>query len=166
MMSRNVTIRKASASDEPFLWEMLYHSLYLPDGAAPFERAITTRPEIAKYVEGWGREGDLAVIAMDAVRDEAVGAAWIRVFSASERAYGFVSENIPELAIAVLPHYRGCGVGSALLGRLIEMAAEVYDGVSLSVSADNPAQRLYERAGFERVGISGNSVTMLRRLES
>jgi hypothetical protein len=60
MRSTDLIIREATASDEPFLREMLYHSLYVPDGGAPFDRNIVTLPEIAKYAEGWGRAGDLA----------------------------------------------------------------------------------------------------------
>ena len=73
MDSANLIIREASASDEPFLREMLYHSLYVPEGCAPFDRDIVTRPEIAKYVEGWGRSGDLGLIAVDSSSGEAIG---------------------------------------------------------------------------------------------
>ena len=166
MESTNLIIREASASDEPFLREMLYHSLYVPDGCAPFDRDIVTRPEIAKYVQGWGRSGDLGLIALDSSTDEAVGAVWMRIFSASEKGYGYVGDNIPELGIAVLPEHRGCGVGSALLQALVKIASAAYDAISLSVSTDNPAQRLYLRVGFERVEMCGNSVTMLKRLKS
>ena len=36
-------------------------------------------------------------------------------------------------------------------------------GLSLSVEDGNPARRLYERFGFEVVGRTGGSDTMLRR---
>src|SRR5262245_52577210 len=160
----NVAIREASTADEPFLWEMLYHSLYVPDGGAPFDREILTRPGIARYVEEWGRPGDVGLIAVDSTSGDAVGAAWLRLFPVLEKGYGYVGDNIPELAIAVLPEHRGHGIGTSLLARLLEIAGATYEAVSLSVSTENPAQRLYERIGFERVGISGNSVTMLKRL--
>ena len=166
MESKSLIIRKAAASDEPFLREMLYHSLYVPDVCAPFDRDILTRPEIAKYVEGWGRAGDLGLIAVDSSSGEAVGAVWIRIFKGAEKGYGYVSDNTPELGIAVLPEHRGCGVGSALLQRLIEVAGTAYDAVSLSVSTNNPAVRLYERVGFGRVETRGNSATMLKWLKS
>ena len=161
----NIILREASASDEPFLWEMLYHSLYVPSGCAPFSRDILSTPEIAKYVQGWGRSGDMALIALDAHSDEALGAAWMRIFSGAGKGYGYVGDNTPELGIAVLPEHRGRGIGSLLLQRLVETASSTYDALSLSVSADNPAERLYRRAGFERVGSSGDSITMLKRLK-
>jgi ribosomal protein S18 acetylase RimI-like enzyme len=162
----NHFIREASPSDEAFLREMLYHSLYVPDGGAPFDRGIVSRPEIAKYVERWGRTGDLGFIAVHSRRNEPLGAAWLRLFTGSEKGYGYVGGNTPELGIAVLPEYRGRGLGSALLRRLLEAAAGMYDSVSLSVAADSPARRLYERIGFEQVSTSGTSVTMVKRLRS
>jgi ribosomal protein S18 acetylase RimI-like enzyme len=158
-------LREAAASDEPFLWEMLYHSLYVPAGCTPFSRDILSTPEIAKYLQGWGRPGDMAVIALDANSHEAIGAVWMRIFSGSEKGYGYVGDSTPELGIAVLPEHRGRGIGSVLLQRLVEVATSSYDALSLSVSSDNPAQRLYYRAGFERVSSSGNSITMVKRLK-
>jgi ribosomal protein S18 acetylase RimI-like enzyme len=164
--SPNLIIRGASKLDEPFLWEMLYHSLYVPRGLPPFGRDIVRRPEIAMYVEGWGRSGDLGLIAINSNPDTPVGAVWVRLFRNSEKGYGYVADDIPELGIAVLPLYRGRGVGSALLNRVLEIAGTVYGAISLSVSIDNPAQRLYERLGFERVEMRGNSITMVKHLKS
>jgi ribosomal protein S18 acetylase RimI-like enzyme len=164
--SPNLIIRGASKLDEPFLWEMLYHSLYVPKGVPPFGRDVVRRPEIAMYVEGWGRSGDLGLIAIDSNSDTPVGAVWVRLFRSSERGYGYVDADIPELGIAVLPEYRGCGVGSALLNRVLEIAGTVYSAVSLSVSIDNPAQRLYERLGFETVEMRGKSIMMVKHLKS
>ena len=163
--STNLVIRQASKSDEPFLREMLYYSLYVPDGGTPFDRNVVRRPEIAKYVEGWGRSGDFGLIAINPNSGEAVGAVWIRLFPDSDRGYGYVDAGTPELGIAVLPEHRGGGVGSLLLSRVLEIAGTQYGAVSLSVSLDNPARRLYERLGFEPVEKRGNSITMLKHMK-
>ncbi len=53
------------------------------------------------------------------------------------------------IEISLLPEWRGRGIGAALLGRLQEeVAAGARDRVSLQVSPDNPARRLYARLGF------------------
>ncbi len=72
------------------------------------------------------------------------------------------ADATPELAIAVWPHWRGRGVGTGLLRALLETADERYAAVSLSVSRENPARRLYERFGFETVAEAGTSLTMRR----
>src|SRR5687767_10082900 len=164
--SENFSLRKALPADQGFLREMLYQSLHVPDGGEPFPREVLTRPEVAKYVEGWGREGDMGFVAVDTCSYEPIGAAWLRLLGGDERGYGFVCDGTPELGMAVLPEYRGRGVGTALLKRLLEAAGSVYDSVSLSVSCDNPAVRLYERAGFKRAGVGGTAVTMLKRLRA
>ena len=160
----NYTIRQLSPSDQQALWEMLYHSLYVAQGGPPFPPEVVRRPEIAKYVEAWGRAGDLGFVAVDSTSNRPVGAVWLRLLSGDERGYGYVNDETPELGIAVIPGYRGRGVGSELLSRLLESAAAHYRQVSLSVSADNPAVRLYVRVGFEQIGVRGASVTMVKRI--
>jgi predicted GNAT family acetyltransferase len=69
---------------------------------------------------------------------------------------------IPELSIAV-PDTRG--IGSALIG-LFTHAQAICSAISLSVSLDNAARRLYERLGFEQVRQDATSVTMLKQLSN
>jgi len=50
--------------------------------------------------------------------------------------------------------------------RLLDRAvADRIAALRLSVEPDNPAMRLYLALGFERVGESGGSITLLRTLE-
>ena len=160
------SIRRLSPSDQQFLWEMLYQSLHVREGSPPFPREVINRPEIAKYVRAWGRAGDMGLVAVEVGSGEPVGAAWLRLLKGVERGYGYVDDETPELGMAVLPGCRGRGVGSDLLSRLLESAGAVYRSACLSVSADNPAVRLYVRAGFEVVRECGDSLTMVKRLRA
>jgi ribosomal protein S18 acetylase RimI-like enzyme len=66
--------------------------------------------------------------------------------------------------MAVMPAWRGQGVGSRLLAALLDAAAGRYATVSLNVQADNPAARLYRRFGFEVVEDGGAWFTMRKPL--
>jgi ribosomal protein S18 acetylase RimI-like enzyme len=51
--------------------------------------------------------------------------------------------------IALLPQFRGAGVGTRLLRGLLDEATTQGATVALHVECHNPARRLYERLGFE-----------------
>ncbi len=98
---------------------MLYEALNWHDGGAearPPLDGVLSKSENARYVADWGRAGDVALCALDR-RDEPVGAAWYRRFSAGAPGYGYVADDVPELAIAVYPEFRRQHVGSLLLER-------------------------------------------------
>ena len=144
-------IRRGGAQDIRFLRDMLHHAYYW--------RERVPGSLVSRYVRGWGRAGDTAVIALE--NGFPVGAAWFRLFTGAEPGYGFVDERTPELAIAVVPSKRGYGVGEELLVALVERArASGYEALSLSVEPGNPARKLYERHGFEVVGQGPEAWTM------
>jgi ribosomal protein S18 acetylase RimI-like enzyme len=150
-------IRRGGAQDLRFLRDMLHHAYYW--------RERVPGSLVSRYVRGWGRPGDTAVVALDG--GFPVGAAWYRVFSPDEPGYGFVDEQTPELAIAVVPSQRGKGVGEQLLLALIERARQAgYSSLSLSVEPGNPARKLYERHGFRVVDEGAEAWTMVARLAS
>ncbi|HYP25923.1 MAG TPA: GNAT family N-acetyltransferase [Blastocatellia bacterium] len=155
-------VRPISPGDEPFLWEMLYHAIYVPEGAPPPPRDILSTPELGRYVRGWGRSGDTGLLAVSAEAAHPIGAVWLRLMPEEEAGYGYVDDETPELSIAMLPGYRGRGAGTLLLTRLLRETEGMYKAISLSVSGDNPALRLYERFGFEVVSDSGMSLIMRR----
>lgn len=163
-MEANHLTRRVEGTDQPFLWQALYLSLHVPTRCKPFPREVINQPEISRYVDRWGRDGDLGFIALDASTKEPIGAAWLRLLTASERGYGYVDDKTPELAMAVLPECRGLGVGTELLERLFEAASPSYERICLSVSTENPAIRLYDRVGFKRVRVDGSSVVMVKSL--
>ncbi len=142
---------------------MLYQALHVPQGQSAPPREVIRVPELARYVRGWKkRAGDCGFLARDAATGQSVGAAWLRLLVGENKGYGYVDDDTPELSIAVLPEYRGQGVGTQLLIHLLASDCG-QSSISLSVSLDNPALRLYERFGFEVVSLSDGSLTMKRR---
>jgi GNAT superfamily N-acetyltransferase len=158
-----ICIRPISLVDEPFLWEMLYQALHVPEGAQPFPRDIVRNPDIRRYAERWGQPGDVGFVAVDHADQHGVGAAWIRMLADKNKGYGYIDDITPELSVAVITEQRGKGIGTQLLTRLLDRAQEQWSSVSLSVSSDNPAVRLYERMGFEVLRSNAGSLTMAKR---
>jgi ribosomal protein S18 acetylase RimI-like enzyme len=153
-------IHPLRSADESFLWEMLYQALYVPPGAPPFPPEIVRQPEISRYVAGWGQADDAGFVALLEETLELVGAVWIRRLQGAGRGYGYVDDVTPELTIALRPTARGQGVGTQLLAQMIAAARGQYPALSLSVSNENPARRLYQRFGFTVVEQHETSLTM------
>lgn len=69
-------------------------------------------------------------------------------------------EDIRIIDIALLPAYRGCGIGSYLIHRLQQEAGESDRPVTIHVERFNPALRLYHRLGFRPVQDQGVYILM------
>ncbi|BAY85924.1 GCN5-related N-acetyltransferase [Calothrix parasitica NIES-267] len=157
-------IRPIEPSDESFLWEMLYQAIYVPTGTTPLPKEIIYQPELAKYVQDW-TTNDIGLIAASESNQTPIGATWIRLFNMNNPGYGYINDETPELSIAVLPEYRNQGIGTRLILDLLEIITDLYPAISLSVSSENPALRLYQRLDFEVVSQFDNSVTMKKKLK-
>jgi ribosomal protein S18 acetylase RimI-like enzyme len=157
----DVRCRPAGAEDFTFLATMLGEAaVWRPDKPTPTADQVLADPRYALYLAGWPRQGDYGLVAE---QDGPVGAAWNRTFTEASHGYGFVAEDVPELAIAVIASRRHEGIGRRLLVDLIEASvAQGYAALSLSVNDGNPARGLYESVGFQPVENRGSSWTMLR----
>ncbi|PYZ98943.1 hypothetical protein CR205_10340 [Alteribacter lacisalsi] len=159
-----VTIRQAEPADIPFMWDMLYESVYVHEGEEKPVRAILEIKEIALFLSDWGRKGDRGWIAVS--EEKPVGAIWMREMTPDTKTYGWIDDHVPVVSgLAVLPEFRGNGIGRALVETLIDAArAEGFSSLSLSVDPRNPARLLYEDYGFTKAGEEGTSWTMRTEL--
>jgi ribosomal protein S18 acetylase RimI-like enzyme len=137
---------------------MLYQSLHVREGHEPFPRSVLREPNIAHYLAEFGSHpGDDAEICI-ADTGERLGAAWVRRMTAADPGYGYVSDEIPEVGMAVEPGSRGQGIGR----RLLEILLERHPRLSLSVDDDNAvASALYRSIGFIPISSAGGATTML-----
>jgi len=68
--------------------------------------------------------------------------------------------------IALLPEYRGAGIGGQLMKELLLEAAADRKPVRIHVEWENPALRLYKRLGFQLLENSGVYYLMEWKVES
>lgn len=152
-------IRDLDPAEFPLLEEFLYEAVFQTTASGPLPRDIVRRPELRIYIEDFGlRPGDLCLCAEADGR--VVGAPWTRLM----RGFGYLDDETPELAMAVLKPWRGQGIGSALLCALTaRLPKNGFRTLSLSVQKNNPALRLYRRAGFCVVRENDEELVMERR---
>ncbi len=159
-MPDGVVVREAVATDEGFIKEMLYLAANAPGRPWPSFSESMAEPRNQRFWRGFGASSDLGVVAERS--DRPIGAAWIRHLGAQSSS---VDEDVRTLAIGVVEHERGRGVGQVLLDALVVSANRArLTAIDLTVGGSNrAAMRLYSSRGFVVVADSGNSVQM--RLE-
>ena len=143
----NYIIRKLLMSERAVLDTFLYYAIFIPKGVAqpPFD--IIYQPELQVYVKDFGeRKGDVCYVAE--CDGKIIGAVWVRIMN----DYGHVSDEMPSLAISLLPEYRNNGIGTALMKKILSSLRELgYKGVSLSVQKQNYACSMYRKLGFKTI---------------
>ena len=153
-------IRELGASERKELDTFLYEAIFIPDGVEAPPKEIILQPESQVYVRDFGkRKGDKCFVAE--VDSKIVGSVWVRIMN----DYGHVDDETPSLAISLLKDYRGYGIGTKLMQRMLE--ALKYDGykqVSLSVQKSNYAKKMYRKVGFEVIDENCEEYIMVCRL--
>ena len=120
------TVRALTVEDQPIVWEMLRYASHESS-----LDSVQNQPYLARYASGWGRVGDVGCVATKDIA--AIGASWLRLWVQEDKGFGYVSDEIPELAIAVLPNCQGQGVGTRLLMQVLAVAKGRFPAVSLNV---------------------------------
>ena len=161
---QNTKVRPLKKSELPFLQEMLYHAIFVPEGEAKLPKEIITQPDLAKYIANFGEGNDFCLVADH--NDKTVGAIWIRTFTSANKGYGFIDGNTPELSIAVMENYQNKGIGTQLLlAMLTHLKQKPFKQVSLSVDKANYAYAFYQKHGFTTYSTADKSVIMVRLLQ-
>jgi ribosomal protein S18 acetylase RimI-like enzyme len=164
-MNNSLIIRPINKSEIGFLDKMLYDAIFVPAGNERLPDNIIEHPEISKYIKDFGREGDSCLVAE--INGELVGAVWTRRFNVTNKAYGFVDSDTPELSMAVYEQFRKEGIGTILLKTMIKaLTDEGYKQISLSVDKINYAYNLYKKIGFKDYKSVDDSMTMIIQLNN
>ena len=139
--ARALTFRPIGESDQDFL-RALYASTRV-DELAPLPWSAEEKRQFLqqqfslqhRYYQQVYPDADYLVVLH---AGDAIG----RIYLSRER------DALNLVDIALLPEWRGRGIGSALLAELIDEAECAHCAIELHVEPNNPAKRLYERLGF------------------
>ena len=153
---REVIIRTLRESETGVLSDFLYEAIFVPEGMEAPPRDIIEKPELQVYVEGFGeRRGDNCLVAE--TDGKIVGAVWTRIMD----DYGHVEEGVPSFAISLYREYRGQGIGSKLMRRMLEiLKTQGFSKASLAVQKENYAVKMYQAVGFEILEERGDEYLM------
>ena len=155
----NIKIRKLKDGEQAFLEDFLYEAIFIPEGVEAPSREIIRLPELQVYITDFGKRPD-DICFLAEVEGKVVGAVWVRVME----DYGHLEEGVPSFAISLYKEYRGQGIGTELMKRMLqELAQRGYEKASLAVQKANYAVKMYQKVGFEIVGENEEEYLMMWR---
>lgn len=138
-------IRELRMDEVPLLNDFLYEAIYIPFGGALPPRSIILNENLQIYVRDFGTQPDDKCLVVE-IGGQVVGAVWSRIMN----DYGHVADDVPSLAISLYKEFRNHGIGSELLGQMLQLLRrDGYHKVSLSVQKENYAVGMYLKAGFQ-----------------
>ena len=113
---RQMIIRPLRADEIDLLKDFLYEAIFIPEGVEAPDRSIVNQPELSLYYEGFGSgTADNCLVAeMDG---KVVGAVWTRIMN----DYGHVDDDTPSFAISLYKDYRGQGIGTEMMRKMLEL---------------------------------------------
>lgn len=136
------TLRK---EETELLKDFLYEAIFIPEGVEPPDRSIIEQPELSIYYDDFGSgNADNCIVAED--NGKVIGAVWTRIMN----DYGHVDNETPSFAISLYKEYRGEGIGTELMRKMISLLKEQgYKKASLAVQKANYAVKMYKKVGFK-----------------
>ena len=152
-----ITLREIRESEYGLLKDFLYEAIFIPEGVEPPTKEIVEQPELKLYYEDFGTgKADNCIVADDNGRG--VGAVWTRIMN----DYGHVDEETPSFAISLYKEYRGKGIGTELMRKMLELLRkDGYGKASLAVQKANYAVKMYEKTGFRTVDQNSEEYIMI-----
>lgn len=138
-------IREMRKEEYRLLEDFLYEAIFIPEGVFAPPRTIIRQQPLQVYItDFWEKKDDIAFVAE--IDGKVAGAVWARIMD----DYGHIDDSTPSLAISLYKEYRGMGIGTAMLGKMLFALKEKgYARTSLAVQKANYAVKMYQKAGFE-----------------
>ena len=143
-----ITIRPAGDADYDFM-RLLYHSTRAEEMEHfPFEdveKRVFLDQQFAAQFQHYSVHYPTCERNIIESDGRPIGRLWIDEWA----------DQIRLVDIALMPEWRGSGVGSTLLHQVLRRGTAALKAVTIHVEAYNPALRLYKRLGFEQVDTNG-----------
>ena len=153
----NYKIREINAAEYHLLEDFLYEAIFIPQGVEPPPRSIINNDELQVYIKDFGEKPDDRCLIAEA-DEKIVGAVWVRIME----DYGHIDDETPSFAISLYREYRGHGIGTALMVKMLELLRESgYKKASLAVQKENYAVKMYKKVGFEVVDENAEEYIMV-----
>ena len=142
----SLLIRPATPDDATFINDLRNH--YVRTSVAIYSEVETTLDERLRWLAG--RDADRHPVTVATLDGEPAG--WASLSPAMQPAdgYRFTAED----SVYVAPHHHGRGVGSALLGDLLDRGktAGLHCVIARVDSGQTPSLRMHEKHGFAEAG--------------
>lgn len=148
------TLRK---EETELLKDFLYEAIFIPEGVEPPDRSIIEQPELSIYYDDFGSgNADNCIVAEE--NGKVIGAVWTRIMN----DYGHVDNETPSFAISLYKEYRGEGIGTELMRKMISLLKEQgYKKASLAVQKANYAVKMYKKVGFKIIDENSEEYIMV-----
>lgn len=156
----NYIIREILEEEFGLLENFLYEAIFVPNGVPAPPKSMIEQPELQVYIKDFGKKkDDIGFVAE--VDKKVVGAVWVRIMN----DYGHIDNETPSFAISLYKEYRGAGIGTALMNKMLCILKQRgYRQSSLAVQKANYAVKMYQKAGFVIVGENAEEYIMACRL--
>ena len=153
-------LREIKEDEYELLKDFLYEAIFIPEGVEPPAKEIIEQPELRIYYEGFGTgRADYSIVADD--NGKVIGAVWTRIMN----DYGHVDDDTPSFAISLYKEYRGKGIGTELMKKMLELLQNRgYKKASLAVQKENYAVKMYEKVGFKTINENSEEFIMVCEL--
>lgn len=157
----NYIIRELREDEYHLLVDFLYEAIFQPDEVRLVPKSVIQKPELQVYIEDFGKKkDDFCLCAV--VEQKVIGAVWVR----NIKGYGSVNEVTPEFAISLFKSFRGYGIGTDMMKRMLDhLKNSGYSKASLAVQKANYASRMYQKVGFQVVDENEDEYIMIHYLQ-
>lgn len=142
----------------------LYNAIPQDNEEDLLDISVIREERFQKYIEKFGKEDDYAIVWEK--DGQIAGLAWTRLFDEANKGFAYISDDVPELTVSILPGYNVQKISAELIEVISnELRIKGYDKVSVSVSENDEMLDVYTKYDFvEKEKQDDNRVLLVKEL--